>query len=55
MYYKGKECDVFSHMYKYEAIKSVSIVKKSTSYDNPDTGYTTMIILNEEIWMRNKI
>ena len=30
-------------------------MKAATAYDNPDTGETTILILNEEIFMGNKI
>ena len=39
----------------YEAIKSVPIVKAATAYDNPETGETTILILNEAIWMGDKM
>ena len=40
---------------KYEAIKSVPIVQAATAYDNPDTGETLILILNEAIWMGDKM
>jgi hypothetical protein len=51
MHYTGKECDVSPYTDAYEAIKSVPIVQASTAYDNPETGETTILILNEAIWM----
>jgi hypothetical protein len=51
MHYTGKECDVSPYTEAYEAIKSVPIVQAATAYDNRDTGETTILILNEAIWM----
>ena len=39
----------------YKAIKSVTIVKAYTEYDNPETGEKKTLILNETIWMYNKM
>jgi hypothetical protein len=51
MYYTGKECDVSPYTEAYEVIKSVPIVQAATAYNNMDTGKTTILILNEAIWM----
>jgi hypothetical protein len=51
MFFTGKECDVSPYTDTYEAIKSVPIVQAATAYDNPETGETTILILNEAIWM----
>jgi hypothetical protein len=39
----------------YEAMKSVPIVQAATAYDNPETGETTILIMNEAIWMGGKM
>ena len=46
MHYTGKECDVSPYTDAYKAIKSVPIVLADTSYENPETGETTILILN---------
>ena len=55
MHYTGKECDVSPYTDAYEAIKSVPIVTAATAYDDPDTGETTILVLNEAIWMGDKM
>ena len=55
MHFTGKECDVLPYTDTYEAIKSVPIVQAATAYDNPETGETTILILNEAIWMGDKM
>jgi hypothetical protein len=55
MYYTGKECDVSLYTEAYEAIKSVPIVQAATVYDNKDIGETTILILNEAIWMGDQM
>jgi hypothetical protein len=49
IHFTGKECDVSPYTDTYEAIKSVPIVQAATAYDNPETGETTILILNEAI------
>ena len=51
MNFMGKECDVVPYNDAYKRIKAVPIVQVATEYDNPDTGETTTLILNEVIWM----
>ena len=51
MRFTGKECDVAPYTDAYETIKSVPIVQANTAYDNPETWETTILILNEAIWM----
>ena len=46
-----RECYVSSYNDAYETIKAVPIIKAATTYDNPDKGYNTILILNEAIWM----
>ena len=55
MHFTGKECDVSPYTDAYEAIKSVPIVQAATAYDNPETGETSILILNEAIWMGDKM
>ncbi len=55
MHYTGKECDVSPYTEAYEAIKCVPIVQAATAYDNTDTGETTILILNEAIWMGDQM
>jgi hypothetical protein len=55
MHYTGKECDVSPYTDAYEAIKSVPIVQAATAYDNPETGETSILVLNEAIWMGGKM
>ena len=55
MHYTGKECDLPLYTDTYESIKSVPIVQSSTEYENPETGETTILILNEEICMGDQI
>jgi hypothetical protein len=54
MYYTGKGCDVLPYTEAYDAI-SVPIVQAATAYDNRDTGETTILILNEAIWMGDQM
>ena len=51
IHFTGKECDVAPYTDTYDTIKAVSIVHADTAYDNPETGDTTILILNKEIWM----
>jgi hypothetical protein len=53
--YTGKECDVAPYTDAYESIKSVPIVQAGTAWDNPETGETVILILNEAIWMADKL
>jgi hypothetical protein len=55
MYYTGKECNMLPYTEAYKAIKSVPIVQAATAYDNRDTGETTILILNEAIWMGDQM
>ena len=47
MHFTGKECDVSPYTDAYENIKAVSIVQKLTAHKNPETGETTILILNK--------
>ena len=42
-------------MDSYESIKSVPTVPSVIAYDNPETVYTTIVILNESIWMGDQM
>jgi hypothetical protein len=55
MHFTGKECDVSPYTEEYESIKGVPIVQAATAYDDPETGETTILILNEAIWMGDKM
>jgi hypothetical protein len=55
IHFTGKECDVSPYTEEYEPIKQVPIVQAATAYDNPDTGETTILILNEALWMGDKM
>ena len=51
MHFTGNECDVASYTDTYDTIKAVPIYQAATSYGNPETGDTTILILNEAILM----
>jgi hypothetical protein len=51
MLFTGKVCDASPYTDEFKAIKSVPIVQASTAYENPETRETTILILNEAIWM----
>ena len=51
MHFTGNGCDVASYTDSYEIIKAVPISQADTAYYNPDTGDTTILILNEDIWI----
>lgn len=54
--FTGKECDVLPHAEACEVIKSVPFVQAAMACDNPKTtGETTILQLNKEIWIGNKI
>ncbi len=55
MHYTGKECDVSPYTDAYNAIKSVPIVQAATAYNNPETGVTSILVLNEAIWMGDQM
>jgi hypothetical protein len=55
IHYTGQECDVSPYTEAYESIKSVPIVQAATAYDNPETGETYILILNQAIWMGDKM
>ena len=51
VHFTGKECDVTPYTDTYDTIKAVTIVQTYTAYGIPETGDTTILILNEAIWM----
>ena len=51
MHFTVKEYDVVPYTDVYKTIKAVPIVQADTAYDNPEKGDTTILILNEAIWM----
>ena len=51
MNFMGKECAVAPYTEAYDTIKAVPIVQAATEYDNPETWDTTILIINEAIWM----
>ena len=51
MHFTVKECDVAPYNDAYDTIKAEPIVQAATEYDNPETGDTTILILNKAIWM----
>jgi hypothetical protein len=55
IHFTDKVCDVSPYTDTYEAIKSVPIVQAATAFDHPDTGETTILILNEAISMGDKM
>jgi hypothetical protein len=55
IHFTDKVCDVSPYTDTCEAIKSVPIVQAATAFDHPDTGETTILILNEAIWMGDKM
>ncbi len=51
MHHTGKVCDVSPYTDTYDPIKAVPIVQAATAVDNQETGETTILILNEAIWL----
>ena len=51
VHFTVNEYDAAPYTDAYNIIKAVPIVKAATAYDNPNTGETTILILNEAIWM----
>lgn len=39
----------------YEAIKSIAIIQAATTYNNPETGETMILILDEAIWIGDQL
>ena len=51
VHFTGKWYDDDPYTDEYYSIKAVPIVQADAAYDNPGTGYTTILILNEAICM----
>ena len=49
--FTGKEWNAVAYTVAYKKIKAVPIVQAVMAYDNPDTGETNILILNEATWM----
>ena len=53
--YTGKECDVSPYRDDYEAISNVPIVHAATAWQSPNTGQTYILVINESLWMGDKM
>jgi len=53
--YTGKECDVTPYTSSYKAIPSVPIVTAATAWTDPDTAATYILVVNEGLWMPDKM
>jgi hypothetical protein len=42
-----KVCEVFPYHHRYESIQEVLIVQAATAYDDPDSGETFILIVNQ--------
>ena len=51
IHFMGKECDVAPYTAAYNRIKVVPIVQAAIAYSYPETGETTILILNKAIWI----
>ena len=51
MHFTGKEYYVAPYTDAYDTINTVPIVQEATSYGNPETGDTMILIINKAIWM----
>ena len=49
--FTGNKFDFTPYTDAYKTIQAVPIVQAATSYDNPETGDTTILILNKAICM----
>ena len=47
MHCTGKECDATPYTDTYDIIKAMTIIQAATAYDNPETGDTTILLLNK--------
>ena len=47
MNFMGKEYDIAPYTDAYNTIKTVPMVQAATAYENPETGETRILILNE--------
>ena len=53
--YTGKECDVSPYRDDYESISNVPIVHAATAWQSPNTGQTYILVMNESLWMGDKM
>ena len=53
--FTGRECDVSPYTDTYDSIKSVPIAKAGTAWTSPESGTTFMLVVNEGLWMGNKM
>ena len=53
--YTGKECDVSPYRDDYESISNVPIVHAATAWQSPNTGQTYILVINESLWMGDKM
>jgi hypothetical protein len=51
----GQECDVSPCTDACESIKGFPVVQVATACDNPETGETHILTLNQAIWMGDKM
>jgi hypothetical protein len=50
-----RTADVFPYDSRYEPLLNVPIVTAATAYDDPDTGQTYILVLNECLYYGNKL
>lgn len=50
MYYTNRACDVMPYSESYDAKTDVPIVTACTAYQDPKTGQTYILVLNEALW-----
>ena len=53
--YTRQECDVLLYTDTYESINSLPIAKAGTAWKSPETGATYILVLNEGLWMGDKM
>ena len=52
---KGQTCDVAPFSQEYKQMKNVPIVKAATSYDDPRSGTTYVLVLAQALWFGDKL
>ena len=55
LHYTGKECDVSPYRDDYESISNIPIVHAATAWQSPNTGQTYILVINESLWMGDKM
>ena len=53
--YTGKTCDVSPFSQAYDATKDVPIVKAVTAYDDPSTGETFILVMNQALYFGDQM